>query len=372
MSHASRHGSGGGAWGVLGLWIALGACGGVSAADDAPAPAPAPKPLEETPPANPPSVALGTVEFLADSLVSADPLQREVARGRLEGASPERVRAVALELARRLTPKGETVRRATTNVGISSEIRFVDLTGEAACGLPGFDPCAAQTNLHVLDAKEAAAWLERATRTEGINLFTSSRITTYDGQRSTVQVLDKKAYISDFEIEKSPNGAIANPVVAQVVEGLAADLRATLSADKAYIALAMDLDLRHLVTPIAEDHLVVPGSATPLVVQRPEVRGLRWSRTVMLPAGGTALVLFPAANLSGVSKPGHGYGLMVTCHVETLDVPPGTPIRDFSGEDAFKVGPPDLPPPGAPATASPGTIKIAPAPAPTPDPKPAK
>jgi len=370
MSHARRHGSGGRAWGVLGLWIALGACGGVAGAEDAPAPVPAPAPAAGPTPLEPrsvPEAVADTVEFWADSLVSEDPVQREVARGRLQGASPERVRAVAVELARRLIPKGETVRRVTSNLAVSSEIRFVDLTGEAACGLPGFDPCAAQTSLRILDATEVAVWLERATHEKGIDVLTSSRITTYDGQRSTIQVLDKKAYISDFELEKTPNATIANPVVAQVVEGLAADLRATVSADKAHIALAMDLDLRHLVAPIAEDRLDVPGSATPLVVQRPEVRGLRWSRTVTLPVGGTALVLFPAANSLGASKAGHVYGLMVTCHVETLDVPPGTPIPDIDLKDAFKVGPPDLPAPGTPPPAAPRI-----APAPTPDPKPVK
>ena len=341
--------------------LALGAVGGIARADGPPAPAPAANPPDLPPPGR---ATRDTVEFLADGLVSGDGLRREVARGALAGASAERARAVALELARRLVPSSPVIRHATSNVGVESEFRYFDLSQSAAGALPGYDPRATQTVTRILSAEEAEVWTKAAARTSGVRLLTAPRITTYDGQRANVQVTNQMAYIADFDIQRTANGTIADPVIRNVIDGVNTQVRATASADRAYLSLEIDLDLRRLGSPIAEDRLKVAGIDAPLVVQRPEINGIRWTRTVMVPSGGTVLVMLPPGFGFDAAHRDHGLSLMVTSRVTTLDVVPGTPVMDFGGEDVFRSEPP--PPPG-PKPATP-----APVPAPMPVPVPTK
>lgn len=292
-------------------WAALlfGACAGLlgaprGTADDGPGLAAKPK---TDPPPKKAETSDGTgapeASDLEAWLVSDDPVERRRGEGYLDHASPEVLRQVLLSLRNRIA-KPLAGWKPPTDIGIASEIRVLELPPCLACTLFRLDSCASAPTSVVLSPSEADALSKSMASRDGTTVLTSSKVSIYDGQRATMEVLQRTSYISDLDIEvaQSPatlpsRGKALDPVIASAIDGVMLNFVGKTSDDHTSVYLSLDLELRRLVRPIAEEKIekvTLSGEKVSAVLQRPELVGNRWMKTVTVPSGQQVLVALPA------------------------------------------------------------------------------
>ncbi|MCE9582699.1 MAG: hypothetical protein K8T20_09420 [Planctomycetes bacterium] len=137
----------------------------------------------------------------------------------------------------------------------------------------------------------------RATRKdEKSRILTAPKLTVYNTQRANVFVASQIAYIRDYDIEIAQDAAIADPVVGTFQDGIALDVRPTISADRKYITLEMRPTVATQVQDITNsfiDFFPDPTrTAIPVAlrIETPILRIQRVKSTVTVPDGGTLLV----------------------------------------------------------------------------------
>ncbi|MBI2922527.1 MAG: hypothetical protein HYY18_15860 [Planctomycetes bacterium] len=137
----------------------------------------------------------------------------------------------------------------------------------------------------------------RATRKdERARILTAPKLTVYNTQRANIFVASQIAYIRDYDIEIAQDAAIADPIVGTFQDGIALDVRPTISADRKYITLEMRPTVANTVQDITNsfiDFIADPERRVitqPLRIETPILRIQRVKSTVTVPDGGTLLV----------------------------------------------------------------------------------
>src|SRR5262245_5900869 len=283
--------------------------------DDAPpfGPAPAPKVARD---------AEDPLDALVDRLTCADPDVRRAAEAELSAASPDTLRTIVHRLQRRLLSSGRGDAAPRGSVAVDQEARWALATPEDVRAILGVASKGADPAIVAATSEIETRW-GAAAKSGAIEVVSAPRLTTYDGQQGTVQVLDQRSYVQDYDVQTSGGSSIADPIVETVQSGSTLGLTARVSQDRSRISVAIDADLRRLVEPMAEERLEIAKGLTPLVVQRPEVVGARWQRTISVRPGGAAFVVFPA----GFYAP-EGRRLVLEYRASVIDLPTPAPAPD--------------------------------------------
>ncbi len=151
-------------------------------------------------------------------------------------------------------PVPESVAR--TGRGVGFEVRFLDMPREAARTLLGGEPGGAKPIVRSATAPEVAELLRAVESDPTLEVITSARFMTYDGQKGLVTVLTKVAYVDDYEVKEG----MASPMVQHETEGLEMEVRPVLSADGKTMRLELSTRDRRVVVPpvvVAQDTLMV-------------------------------------------------------------------------------------------------------------------
>lgn len=236
--------------------------------------APAPEGLEKT-------LAGATPEFLRATLAA---IRERVARASSPPARTEAPPAAAPATAppELPAPEGATGKGR----GVSFQVRFLDVPRETARTLLGAEPGGAKPVVRSVTGDAAARILAAMVEDRDQECVTAAAMTAYDRQRTHVEVLEKVAYVDDYEVE----AGTANPIVRNASEGLMLELRAVLSGDGRSMRLDLSTTVRQVSRPMEVSQIAIAGAATPVEVQRPEVLTTGWAKSVTLADGGSLLV----------------------------------------------------------------------------------
>ncbi|MCC6741775.1 MAG: hypothetical protein IT452_22335 [Planctomycetia bacterium] len=148
----------------------------------------------------------------------------------------------------------------------------------------------------LVDDTSLEAILRATRKDEKSRLLTAPKLTVYNTQRANVFVASQIAYIRDYDIEIAQDAAIADPVVGTFQDGIALDVRPTISADRKYITLEMRPTVATQVQDITDSFVDIFPDPTrraipvPVRIETPILRIQRVKTTVTVPDGGTLLV----------------------------------------------------------------------------------
>ena len=172
---------------------------------------------------------------------------------------------------------------------VDVEARVLEMTPacwrEAVAGSVG----SPGTSVVLLDGPQVERLLAASRRGEGVTQVTAPRLGTYSGQRAAISLLHQVSYVQDYDVTVAEDGStVADPIVAVVNEGLALELRATLTPDRAFVTLEIAGTWSDLARPLQELTVALgQGTAT---VQVPQV-GVRQLRSTVRLASGTHVLL---------------------------------------------------------------------------------
>ena len=176
-----------------------------------------------------------------------------------------------------------------------------------------------------LDDTQLEVILRALEKSERLNMISAPRITSFDGQRANVSVLDQKSIVADYEIEvRGAGDMIADPIIEVIHSGVVVDLQATVSDDKRFVTLETDGRFG-LLEKIEETDLILQDFE-PMRIQVPHFRHLRAAGNFTIPDGGTILV--PAHPEFGNRDASPTRMLLISVTVtELLDIEGGQEIR---------------------------------------------
>jgi hypothetical protein len=256
----------------------------------------------DPPPAAPPAVdpapsasskERDPLDRLVDRLLAADPVVRSAAENDLERASVEALHDIVREMRRRLLAASADECWVPSTVGVQHDTQFASWKADDVTALFGVAADGADTLIVSPSAEVLKRWA-LAEQSGALQVLSHPRLVNYDGQKGTINILDQRSYIADYELEQASNDAkLADPIIAQVQTGLSLGLMARVTADRARIDVAIDFDRRRLVEPIAEETFELVKGSAPVRVQRPEVVGSRWQRSLSISSGGEVFIVFP-------------------------------------------------------------------------------
>jgi type II secretory pathway component GspD/PulD (secretin) len=143
-----------------------------------------------------------------------------------------------------------------------------------------------------LDDTAVEVILRAVQKSERLQQITASKLTVYNTQRATVEVLNKVAYVADYDVEIAQAANIANPVIRNVVDGVVLDVKPVVSANRRFITLELRPTVATLVRPIPtfSTSLASNIAAAPVVIQIPRLQKSQVRTTVTMPDGGTLLL----------------------------------------------------------------------------------
>lgn len=143
----------------------------------------------------------------------------------------------------------------------------------------------------LIDDVSAEAILRAVRRDERSRTLIAPKITVFNTQRANVFVANQVAYIRDFDIEIAQDQAIADPQVGNFQDGIALDVRPTVSADRRYITLELRPSTASQVVDIRDSFINInTGLAGAVRIETPRLKIQRVRTTVSMPDGGTILI----------------------------------------------------------------------------------
>lgn len=166
------------------------------------------------------------------------------------------------------------------------EARILDVRPDVAAALlpaPGADGA----QVAFLESEDAARLVRRPAAE--VEVLTAPRLTVFDGQKANVSILSDVSYVQDFEVEVTPGGQIATPIVATLKEGVVLDVEPSLDAE-GHVRLVGTVTLSEVARPIPELKTRIGEQGPEVTIQLPEVRVARSRFEVRLPHGAAALV----------------------------------------------------------------------------------
>jgi Flp pilus assembly secretin CpaC/tetratricopeptide (TPR) repeat protein len=147
-----------------------------------------------------------------------------------------------------------------------------------------------------LDDIQLEVILRAVEKSERIQQIRAAQLMMFNTQRATLEVLNKIAYVADYEVEIAQAANIANPVIQYVVEGVVLDVKPVVSADRRFITLELRPTLAELVRPIptfATSLASGPGPVSTnsqVIIQTPKLRKSSVRTTVTMPDCATLLL----------------------------------------------------------------------------------
>lgn len=145
-----------------------------------------------------------------------------------------------------------------------------------------------------LDDTQVEVILRAVQKSERVQQITATKLTVYNTQRATVEVLNKVAYVADYDVEIAQASNIANPIVKNAIDGVVLDVKPVVTADRRFITLELRPTVATLVRPIPTfSTSLASGPVTasaPVVIQIPRLQKSTVRTTVTMPDGGTLLL----------------------------------------------------------------------------------
>jgi hypothetical protein len=246
----------------------------------------------DPPAAEPPE---SPADALFKRLVSGRATDRVKADADLATADRDTLAAVAKRLRDEFAPPPGRV--TTTSRGVNVEIRWIDMRPDLLCSVLGADPCASDPVVVHLAQEKLYPLIERSIDVQQI---TASKITVFDRQKATVEVLN----------QKTGTTGRATGVVVGIRPAVAEDgksLRLDVTAETRRNAGAM------------------PSSPSAVV-------GASWRSEVAVPADADVVVVFPAAYRIEHKDDPSDWRVVLVLHAEVIDLGPetiGALIQDF-------------------------------------------
>lgn len=145
-------------------------------------------------------------------------------------------------------------------------------------------------SLSFLDDIQFSAIVRATEKNAQIRTLTAPQVTVYNTQRANLTVVNQLSYIQDFDVEVAQTSFIADPIVGIVQDGLALDVRPTVSNDRKWITLELQPTVADLIEPIATFSTTLASSFSPVIIQLPELRLQQARLTVRIPDRGSILI----------------------------------------------------------------------------------
>jgi type II secretory pathway component GspD/PulD (secretin) len=140
-----------------------------------------------------------------------------------------------------------------------------------------------------LDDTEVELVLRAVSKQERSEEIEAPRLLIYNNTRASMHYLRNLAYIKDFEVEIAQAAAVANPVIGQVHDGVALDVRPVVDSELKFITMELRPTVMSLQLPIPTFTTTL-GVGQPISIQLPEVTLQRVRTTVTMPDGGTMML----------------------------------------------------------------------------------
>jgi type II secretory pathway component GspD/PulD (secretin) len=126
-------------------------------------------------------------------------------------------------------------------------------------------------------------------------------LTAVNTVRSYFTVVNQVSFIQDFDVDVANSAFIANPNVGIIQEGVALDVRPTISYDRKFITLEVQATVADLLRPIRLFSTSLAGFSVPVTFQLPELVVQQAKTTVRVPDRG-ALILGGLKRLNYVNR----------------------------------------------------------------------
>jgi len=141
-----------------------------------------------------------------------------------------------------------------------------------------------------LDDLQYSFLLRAVEKSQHSEVLQSTSVSAQNTQRAYMTMLNQVTYVQDFEIQVAQAAMIADPVIGIISDGIALDVRPTISEDRDYVSLEIRPTVATLMRPISEFTSSLAGLTTPVTLQLPELQVASVETTVKIPDGGTVLI----------------------------------------------------------------------------------
>lgn len=143
-----------------------------------------------------------------------------------------------------------------------------------------------------IDDVQMEVILRAVEKSERVQTITAAQTTVWNTQRATMEVLNKVAYVADYDVEIAQAANIANPIIKNAVDGVVLDVKPIVSADRRFVTLELRPTVAVLTRPIPTFATSLSSnlSTAPVVMQIPKLKKSTIRTTVTMPDGGTLLL----------------------------------------------------------------------------------
>jgi hypothetical protein len=299
------------------------------------------------------AVAASDIDAKIDAALAA-PAEERAARVRDLAAAGEAAVSRLLERLGAASPgvpaPGEP---AQPTRGVRFKVRFLTAPESLAREWIGGEPVAGRLAIGQPGREVVDRILDAAEAGSDVQLVRGAEVTLFDGQRGTLQVLNRLSYIQDYAVEVAQDAFIADPIVGVAVEGTLLDLRPTIDASGTKVVLDVDVSSCAVPQPIKIDDVAIVGGKQTVQIQRPEAHTARVTHTVTVPAGGAILFAPPRPVSANERLPN-----LLLIEATVVETPP-TDVRIAPEVEVIEPkGPADAPPPlPAPGTETGPTLR---------------
>ncbi len=142
----------------------------------------------------------------------------------------------------------------------------------------------------MLDDTDVSLIVQAVQKTAQGRLLQAPSLTVYNTQRANITLVNQLSFIQDFDVEVAQTAFIADPIVGIIQDGLALDVRPTISHDRKYVTLQMQPTIATLIRPIPTFQTSLGALTTPVTIQIPELVIQKSQTTVRVPDGGSLLI----------------------------------------------------------------------------------
>ncbi|MHC4859195.1 MAG: type II secretion system protein GspD, partial [Planctomycetota bacterium] len=141
-----------------------------------------------------------------------------------------------------------------------------------------------------LDDTDVSVILKAVQKSRHARFLQAPSLTVYNTQRANITVVNQLSFIQDFDVEVAQTAFIADPIVGIIQDGLALDVRPTISHDRKYITLELQPTIATLVRPIPTFTTSLGALTNPVTIQIPELIIQKSQTTVRVPDGGSLVI----------------------------------------------------------------------------------
>ncbi len=141
-----------------------------------------------------------------------------------------------------------------------------------------------------LDDTDVSLILRAVEKSRNARLLQAPSLTVYNTQRANITLVNQLSFIQDFDVEVAQTAFIADPIVGIIQDGLALDVRPTISNDRKYITLELQPTIATLLRPIPTFQTSLGALTTPVTIQIPEMVIQKSQTTVRLPDNGSLVI----------------------------------------------------------------------------------